>query len=67
MFYDTKILDAYGKLKKIVSSEELQRRHWENFKFLEENCNSFANRLRKGNSRNGLKKTKPSLANDETY
>ena len=36
MFYETKVLDAYGKLKKVVSAEELQSRHWKIFKSTEE-------------------------------
>jgi hypothetical protein len=35
MFYETKVLDTYGKLKKIVSSEELQTRHWKIFEINE--------------------------------
>ena len=36
MFYETKVLDAYGNLKKIVSSQELHIRHWKIFQQLEE-------------------------------
>ncbi len=69
MFHETKVLDALGNLKKIISGNELKRRHWENFKILEENCNSFSRTSRKGNSRKSIKKTSPSLENvgDDTY
>ena len=36
MFYETKVLDAYGNLKKIVSTQELHTRHWKIFQQLEE-------------------------------
>ena len=36
MFYETKVLDAYGNLKKIVSTQELHTRHWRIFQQLEE-------------------------------
>lgn len=36
MFYETKVLDAYGNLKKIVSTQELHIRHWKIFQQLEE-------------------------------
>ena len=36
MFYETKVLDAYGNLKKIVSTQELHIRHWRIFQQLEE-------------------------------
>ena len=41
MFYETKVLDAYGKLKKTVSAEELQSRHWKIFESAEENGSFF--------------------------
>lgn len=69
MFYETKILDAYGNLKKIISCKELKRRHWENYKIMEENCNAFAKTPRKGKSRNDSKNKESDLDNigDETY
>ena len=57
MFYQTKVLDAYGNQKKIISGEELSRRHWENFKILEESGNPFAKNLQKGTSKYGRKRT----------
>ena len=56
MFYETKVLDAYGKLKKIVTAEELQSRHWKIFKSTEENGsfykkNSLKNRKTENSKR----------------
>ena len=31
MFYEVRILDTQNKLKKIVSTKELSRRHWNHF------------------------------------
>jgi hypothetical protein len=31
MFYDVKILNSQGELKKIVSAEELSNRYWNSF------------------------------------
>jgi len=36
MFYETKVLDAYGNLKKIISTQELHARHWKTFQQIEE-------------------------------
>ena len=36
MFHETKVLDAYGNLKKIVSTQELHTRHWKIFQQLGE-------------------------------
>jgi hypothetical protein len=36
MFYETRVLDAYGNLKKTISSQELHTRHWKKFQELEE-------------------------------
>lgn len=68
MFYETKVLDACGKLKKIISGKELQKRHWENYRILEEN-NCFAKKLRRGNLKNGFNKEESSPADtgDDTY
>jgi hypothetical protein len=58
MFYKVQILDAKGKLKKILTSEMLSKRHWELFpdnikkaekeKNKKQNKNSF-NTFKKGN------------------
>jgi hypothetical protein len=32
MFYEVRILNAKGKLKKILSARELSRRYWENIR-----------------------------------
>ena len=45
MFYETKVLDAYGKLKKIVTAEELQSQHWEIFQSAEENGSFFKKKM----------------------
>ena len=36
MFYEARVFDAYGDLKKTVSSQELHARHWKKFQELEE-------------------------------
>ena len=36
MFYEARVFDAYGNLKKTISSQELHARHWKNFQKLEE-------------------------------
>ena len=51
MFYETKVLDAYGKLKKIVSAEELKSRHWKIFESTEKNGSVY--------KKNTLKKQTP--------
>jgi len=47
MFYETKVLDCYGKLIKIISTEELHSRHWKNFKFMEEKGRFFKKKILK--------------------
>jgi len=37
MFYDVKILNPQGEVKKIVSSQELSRRYWNAFQTSEAN------------------------------
>jgi hypothetical protein len=31
MFYQVKVLDRYGKVKKIISRDELRNSHWDRF------------------------------------
>ena len=38
MFYQVRILDRYGKVKKVISKDELQKAHWNRF---EENKKSY--------------------------
>ena len=38
MFYQVRILDRYGKVKKIVSMDELRKAHWNRF---DENKKSY--------------------------
>ena len=37
MFYDVKIMDAQGKVKRIVSSQEISKSYWKAFQFEEAN------------------------------
>jgi hypothetical protein len=37
MFYDVKILNPQGKIKKIISGPELKKRYWEMFYYTESN------------------------------
>ncbi|MBT3366460.1 MAG: hypothetical protein HN472_11010 [Nitrospina sp.] len=55
MFYETRVLDAYGNLKKTISPQELQTRHWKIFQQLEERT---VFQQKKGSSRPGRKKGK---------
>ena len=45
MFYDVKILDPKGKIKKIISGQELGKRNWAAFRMAEANntLNSSSN------------------------
>jgi hypothetical protein len=36
MFYETRVLDAHGNLKKTISAQELHTRHWKIFQKMEE-------------------------------
>lgn len=53
MFYETRVLDAYGNLIKTISTQELHTRHWKIFQQLEERS-VFS--PKKGSSRPGRKK-----------
>ncbi len=37
MFYDVKILNASGQIKKVISARELSKMHWHAFQVSEEN------------------------------
>ena len=37
MFYDVKILDSQGNIKKIISGQELRKRYWKAFFIVEAN------------------------------
>jgi hypothetical protein len=66
MFYETKVLDAYGKLKKVVSAEELQSRHWKIFQSREENGSFFKkNVLRNQISKNSKKSPSENMGEDD--
>jgi hypothetical protein len=41
MFYETRILDGYGNLKQTISSQELQKRHWNKFQESESNLSIY--------------------------
>lgn len=36
MFYDVRILNPDGKIKRILDSRELSKKHWENFRKMED-------------------------------
>jgi hypothetical protein len=67
MFYETKVLDAYGKLKKTVSAEELQSRHWEIFKSTEENGSFFKKNALKKQTTENAKKTPSENVGEDDY
>ncbi len=41
MFNETRVWDAFGNLKKIISSQELHARHWKVFQKSEENLTFY--------------------------
>ena len=55
MFYETRVLDAYGNLIKTISTQELHARHWKIFQQIEERT---AFRPKQGSSTPGRKKRK---------
>ncbi len=66
MFYETKVLDAYGKLKEVVSAEELQSRHWKIFQSKEENGSFFKkNALKHRNNENSLNSPSENVGEDD--
>jgi len=66
MFYETKVLDAYGKLKKIVSAEELQSRHWKIFESIEKNGSYFKkNNLKNRTTQNLKNKSSENVGEDD--
>jgi hypothetical protein len=67
MFYETKVLDAYGKLKKIVSAEELQSRHWKIFKSMEENGSLFKKNALKNQTNKNSKKIPSENVGEDDY
>lgn len=36
MIFEVRVLDASGKIKKVISREEISRKHWEQFRKEEE-------------------------------
>jgi|GEM_PF-2184220 hypothetical protein len=58
MFYETKVLDSYGKLKKVVSAEELQSQHWKLFESMEGN-GSFLRKMSLRTERSRILKKHP--------
>ena len=58
MFYETTVLDSYGKLKKVVSAEELQSRHWKLFESMEGN-GSFSRKMSLRTERRTILKKHP--------
>jgi hypothetical protein len=67
MFYETKVLDAYGKLKKIVSAEELQSRHWDIFKSMEESGSLFKKKALKNKTNKNSKKRPSENVGEDDY
>ncbi len=67
MFYETKVLDAYGKLKEIVSAEELQSRHWKIFQSAEENGSFFKKNALKNQKSENSKKTPSENVGEDDY
>ncbi len=68
MLFETKVLDGFGNLKRVISGEELKRRHWKNFRISEENGSFFSKKLRKGKLRTDSKNISDLAGlGDETY
>ena len=59
MFYETRVLDAYGNMKKTISSQELHNRHWKIFQQIEERS---VFQQKKDTSRPGRKKGKKGVS-----
>lgn len=59
MFYETKVLDAHGNLKQIISAQELQSRHWHKFQESESNLGIYP---KKNSSTPARKKRSKGLA-----
>ena len=55
MFYQVRILDRYGKVKKVVSRDELRKAHWNRF---DENKKSYV--MPKKKSIEAIDKIEPS-------
>jgi|SaaInl7_135m_RNA_FD_contig_51_1460350_length_686_multi_3_in_0_out_0_2 hypothetical protein len=47
MFYDVRILNAKGKLKKTLSAQELSRRYWKNIREQESGLNPGTSKVRR--------------------
>ncbi|MBI4384799.1 MAG: hypothetical protein HY579_12290 [Nitrospinae bacterium] len=53
MFYEVRILDPKGKIKKVLTSKELSKRYWQDFK--EQVRGQVASSLFKGKGRRSKK------------
>ena len=47
MFYDVKVLSPDGTMKKVITSNELQTTHWDNFRKSEESLSLQTSERRK--------------------
>ncbi len=47
MFYDVKVLNPDGTMKKVISSNELKLNHWEKFRLSEESLSLQTSERRK--------------------
>jgi len=47
MFYDVKVLSPDGTMKKVITSQELQTKHWDNFRKAEESLSLQTSERRK--------------------
>ena len=52
MFYEVRLLDRKNKVKKIISSQQLSRKYWDNF---ETNFNASTVKPKTGESRSPTK------------
>lgn len=46
MFYETKVLDAYGNLKAIITAQELHTRHWKTFHNMEKTLSPYTKKTK---------------------
>ena len=58
MFYKVQVLDAKGKLKKLLTSDMLSKRHWDLFPDNIKKSEKERNIKQKNNQFNGLKARK---------
>ena len=65
MFDEVRILDAKGKVKKVVSSKVLSRRYWKSF--FDSPVSGAPTKITKGRGRKSKKTDSPNVDLDESF